>query len=281
MVLIVEQTESVDPGRVASVSTMLMGWDYALFGSYVPFALQAIQSDYVDSLLYVAYLGLGAMISLILLILLVAGKQWLIRAFVLSYAATFMLAVPVWYMFPAVTPYELYGREDLLPVSKESAQYVVAQEGLASISERVEYLQTTLTTENASRPEIGHYHVPTSPSMHVTWGTLILLFAFMLSKLLGAVVSVWYMFNLVGSFYTLQHYVVDGILGIVIALVGFITTRALLKHEHKYLDVPDQRYSFLNVYAQESKLLRMRLSVGVQGVLRVWGDVLKGGRRAQ
>ena len=232
IVVMVNQIGDVNPDRVVNMSERLMQWDYTVFGSYVPFALQDLASnEVIDYLLVGAYLFLAVFLSLVLIFLIITKPMRYLRLYLFSFFLAAFLATPFWYLFPAVTPNEMY-RENKLEVTESGPIRDYAKMQSAKTSDRVTTLLAGLS-QNASRPEEGHYHVPTFPSMHIAWSVVVVFFAFQIWLPFGSVSFLWGILNIFGSMYTLQHYAVDVLLGLFIGTCAIALSYALIRVEER------------------------------------------------
>ncbi|MCX6757570.1 MAG: hypothetical protein NTZ44_01680 [Candidatus Nomurabacteria bacterium] len=99
---------TADPIRTAQVSELLMHTDKFLFGSYVPFSLHhLISSNIVSQIFYNSYIYLFPTIFVIIIISLFSNKK-IFRKFMIAYFLAFLIALPIWIHFPAISPDSMY-----------------------------------------------------------------------------------------------------------------------------------------------------------------------------
>jgi membrane-associated phospholipid phosphatase len=239
-----------DPARIYNTGIMMMNWDNAVFGTYLPFWLQGQSwSHIVDVASLEAYLQLTTMTTLVTLGLIVIGKVRHFRQFIMSFFLSFILATPIWFTFPTVTPNELF-RENVFaaPTDTPMAQYAVAQ------SQLIGPMTTELlfnVSHMQSNPAVNHYHVPTFPSMHVAWGIVLVYFAFIIAWPVGVLYILWWILNITGAVFSLQHFGVDVIAGTIIGSLAFLVSGYLLRFEDRFLAVPKTTFRTLRYVSED------------------------------
>jgi|GEM_PF-2277498 len=237
------QISVVDARQVATSSNFLMHLDRTLFGVYVPFWLQQLSGNrVVDFLLYWSYMSLATVTSIIFIAAFLKDIN-LLRKLVVSFFLVVMIALPSWYIFPAVTPFEMY-RNKVVTSNIPPTFVKTIDPYLKMTSVRVAALDDGIIgSAMGSHPEDGHFHVSTFPSMHIAWGTLALYFSFLISVPLGVLLTPWFFFNTLGSLYTLEHYGVDVIAGFLVAVTAIIITNYFFSKTKKYNEYPEFFYA--------------------------------------
>ncbi|MBI2122358.1 MAG: phosphatase PAP2 family protein [Candidatus Sungbacteria bacterium] len=222
MGLVIEQLTvgGFSPQNVSDVSDALFRMDQAVFRSAIPFWFQESGSfqkpmfDFAAPLIITAYFYLSFIIAVFFLVSLVWDGKIFSR-FLASFFICMLLSAPFWYSWPALSPHDAYF-DNALKMPRPAA----VEEALVSYEPNSElrsfFAKIRILPENAERLFLP---ITTFPSMHIAWATVILYFGILLSRRIAFFLVPYYALNLVGSFYTLQHYVVDGVAG---AIVGFI-----------------------------------------------------------
>lgn len=214
--------------RFTRVDELFAAADFAIFGRY-PFLWlpQALQSDWIINVLQDAYMSLALLMSATLGILYLKNKtyfRWGVLAFLISLAVSY----PFFYLFPCQDPGNYFlrnVRQRELPVSIKEAIIEYKPPLLASqIITRIEKAETTTDKDN---------QVPVScfPSMHAVWSYFIVYFL--------AVVSLWSLIItipltiivLTGGIYFAQHYFVDYVIALPLAVISIIGAVWLLRLE--------------------------------------------------
>jgi membrane-associated phospholipid phosphatase len=207
------------------------------------------------------------MTTLVTLGLITVGKVRQFRQFILSFFLAFMLAMPIWFTFPTVTPNELF-RENVFAASTDTplAQYAIAQ------SQMIGPMTTALlhdVSHMQSNPAISHYHVPTFPSMHVAWGIVLVYFAFIIAWPVGILFTVWWILNITGAVFSLQHFGVDVIAGTIIGSLAFTVSGYLLRFEDRFLTVPKTTHKSLWYVSEDLTLLIQTIKRKAKKVVRL------------
>lgn len=213
--------------NVIAASNLMMEWDMNIFGTYLPFSMQALFNyPVLDTLFMFSYLNLSVVLSSAFLIFFLTSKQ-LFRSFMLAFTLIYMISIPIWYAFPAISPDEMYRAN----IFEETTFQISDTEAIenAVIAPSVQSLVDTLAElKTWSRPEDNYYAVTAFPSMHVAWGLLIAYFSYLLWKPLLFLTGPWSVFNLAGSIYSLQHYAVDIIASIVLVVIIILAVRFIM-----------------------------------------------------
>lgn len=254
MFVIANRIGDVDPDKVAYTSERLMQFDYSLFGTYPPFALQDLASnEFIDELLVGAYLFLSVFLSFVVIFLITTKPMKSLRMFIFSFFFAVFLAIPFWYLFSAVTPNEMY-RENKLEITENGPVWEYVKIQTEKTSTRVAGL-LKVASYYGSRPDEGHYHVPTFPSMHIAWSVVIVFFGFHVWPKFGFLCLLWAIINAFGAVYMLQHYAVDVLLGLFIGTCAVALSYELIKLEEKKFFAPPKSIGIENIQNDIKKFL--------------------------
>lgn len=186
-----------------------------LFKVEVSFFLQSIPYPNILGALFVySYLNMGTLLSLALLMSLFLNSV-VFRKLIFALIIAPAISLPIWYSLPAVSPFSAEIR-NVFDVERPADYY--PSEGVPII-EPVKK-QFPLFDKMWIDKERKSYDISSLPSMHVAWGTVILLTMFALSRWLGIIFIPWWIMNAIGAVMTFQHYVLDVLAG---ALVGLIS----------------------------------------------------------
>jgi membrane-associated phospholipid phosphatase len=82
-----------------------------------------------------------------------------------------------------------------------------------------------------SNPVAGRYFITSFPSPHVAWGVLIVWFGIELYRRSAVLLVPWGLLNCIGAVFLLQHYAVDAVAGIVVAVAAVFLVRGLVLWE--------------------------------------------------
>lgn len=246
----------VPPQQMIAASEKLMALDKMIFGLYPPFWLHQVQlNTFIDTLLVYSYRAIGVFTALVLLAL-AGGHRTLFRQYLLAFFMVTLLALPFWQMLPAIAPNEMYRQnilENPIPASLQNS---------ISIENRLtppfqQYLEKLEQTN--IDPERTVFSTTTFPSMHAAWGVLIAYFGTMLWWPLGIVLIPWALTNAVSAVYVLEHYGVDAIGGILLAILAIIISRVLLVLEKKYHSAGWQPFYVIDILCEDMAKLKTRL----------------------
>lgn len=219
-----------DPLLLAYNNQKLMDWDFKLFGNYVPFWLQSSANSFkpiIDSLtpiIIATYKNLTAILSLTLLIALAYYYKHFYRL-LLAVVLTVMISVPLWLYLPALTPHEAFFDNTLkisIPTAiQTSLTLYEPNKDLKKYFTYIDYIKQ----ENPAANQV----VTTIPSLHIALGTLITYFAISAWPILAVLFIPYFIFNVASTMLTLQHYAVDALAGVMVAILAILISSLLIK----------------------------------------------------
>ena len=258
---------TAEPHKTAMVSSWLMSIDKAVFGVYPIFALHALSSiPRLEWLLIFSYRYLFTILGALFLLLFISKKKRAFRRFVVSFFLCAILALPMWFFAPAVSPQLMYNKNIFsLDMPKD------VEVGLSSLNQS-SYFKAFLNATDRYWLALGTTAIAVSsnPSMHVAWGIIILYFAFVLWRPLGIILVPWSTFNTIATVYTLQHYAVDVFFGVILGVLALVFTRQLFVWEERWCKSGDSSTHARNrpfVYetlANNIKSFKMFISLGAR-----------------
>ena len=237
--LAVEQltTGGLLPAEVAAVSYRLFKLDGAIFSRAIPFWFQesgSIQKpifDFLAPLIINAYFYLSLVIPIFFIIFLLRDGKIFSR-FLTTFFICMILSVPFWYAWPALSPHDAYF-DNALKMPRPAA----VEEALASYEPNSSLIsffgKIRILPEHAERRFLP---ITTFPSMHIAWATAILYFGLRLGRSFAFFLIPYYALNFIGSFYTLQHYVVDGIAGIAVGILAIAIASRFIRESPQEIE---------------------------------------------
>jgi membrane-associated phospholipid phosphatase len=122
-----------------------------------------------------------------------------------------LIALPLWYSFPVNSPNNFYLSKNPTPVGY-------------NIGSNVLELQKEIREEQKNSMPIS-----TFPSMHTTWGILMVYYLYKNYKKSIIVFGPWLFFMILGTFYLGQHYLVDILMAFPIAILTIFLSEQVSK----------------------------------------------------
>lgn len=208
------------PERVLTVDAALLQADRFIFGLYPMFWLYDAGNAYrnffeaTEPFFIESYNALTLVVGVVLIFLFFYQRKK-IRVFILAFCINLFIALPLWYIFPALGPDAFYARRHTGPYELEVEKALDRYHPNRELALFIDKLQSSLEI-----PE-----VTAMPSMHAAWGVTAALFAYGLNPLFGAAVWMWNVASGIGSLYLLQHYIVDLLIGAVLAFISYFLAR--------------------------------------------------------
>ena len=216
--LLVWVNSAAQPEVVLRNSAILMELDQALFGSYVPFWVQAIGSpvrgviSLLSPLIIEVYQNLVLATSLVFTVALIRS-QHLFREVFLAFILSILVCLPFWYLVPALTPLDAYWK------GRVSAPYY-SETSVAMANYQPSSALAAVIGERALMPQPVPLVVTTFPSLHVALSVVVLIYGALLWLPLLWVLVPYFLLNAIATVVLLQHYAVDVPAGILVGLVA-------------------------------------------------------------
>ncbi len=221
---------TADPKIVASNSINFAWADFNLLGDFSWEFFEKIIPNSFEKFIFYSYFWLTP-VSLITLFILIFRDKFTARRFLLSYFLAFLIGLPFWFNLPVLGPNMMFRVNQL--------QSTIPNEITNSIN-KVEFSETKKEVlkgfeDYYASDSYRSIDVSSFPSMHSAWGVIITL---ALYQTLGAFTLVatlpWLVALLIGTVFTLQHYFVDTIFGVLVGLLVWFLVGKFLKLEGKY-----------------------------------------------
>ncbi len=157
-------------------------------------------------------------------------KKDIFRKFVLSFFVAVAISWPIWYLMPALQPGLMF-KTNLLKISVPT--YIQS-----SIDKHpsTEYNNSYIEKFNKfwTDPTVKGFSTSNNPSMHAAWGVFLVYYSIQFFPYLAIATIPWFILNVFGTMYTLQHYAIDVIGGLLIAIITIYIVEKLIAFEKRY-----------------------------------------------
>jgi membrane-associated phospholipid phosphatase len=244
--LLLELNTRIPVQKIIWASELCAKWDRYVFGVNLPFWMQDKNNslrwlfDFFSSAMILAYSFLMLVFSVALSLSLMKNFSLFVR-FLFAFTVVIFISFPVWYLVPAYTPMDMYINNYLShtppPSIQKSLDDYRPAGSLAIFFEEIK--------EAHSYSSEG---VSSFPSMHVAWSIIIFYFCLKIWKPLAFFTVPYVLLNGMATIFTLEHYGVDVIAGIV-AAIGAIFLSGLIKHSDNGKEITYLiRKKLLNTY---------------------------------
>ena len=205
---------------------LLLFLDQKMTGT-IPFLVlpTAFPEDWVTTLLYVYYISLTAVLSFLLIFLSLQKSIILFRKAMVAFMISTLIAFCFFYFIPCQDPNNTYIRNirsiAISPEMKASLEEYRPSEKTKKIIEGIARSETNTNRENT---------VPVScfPSMHATWSFLTVYFLTVLLPWSLLVSLPWLILLLLGGVYFAQHYVIDYLIAVPVAMISLWISHKLI-----------------------------------------------------
>lgn len=216
------------------VNNELNGLDHYIFGNYPFLWLQSTDNLFrkFDGIILYCFGLISVFISLAFIIFYLAKNRKFLSMYIISISLAVLISLPIWYLLPSNSPQNafiknVYGKE----LKEDIKESVVGYRPTNVVSE----FQDKINNQQKTTPPIS-----TMPSMHVAWAIIIAYLTFKLNKKLSLIFIPWAIFSTIGTVYLAQHYFIDIIVSIPIAVISLEIAKKLVRFEKKYYHNPQQ-----------------------------------------
>jgi membrane-associated phospholipid phosphatase len=129
--------------------------------------------------------------------------------------------LPIWYAFPATTP------RDAFWLNRNTATYGEDIEIALNDYQPNKQLNSFLNREGLITIPDDTIPITSMPSMHIAWSTVVLYFSWIIGWPLLIFIIPYYILNFAATMFTLQHYAVDTIGGLLVAIIAILISKII------------------------------------------------------
>ncbi len=207
--------------KVIFFSETFLQMDKTIFGTYVPFWFQDANNslkpffDNMGLVIIIVYKSLPFLLSILFSALFVANPQYFYKA-LLSFIIMFLMGLPLWFLFPAVSPFDAY-IDNVLHI-----QAPLYLQGTLSAYQPNEHLTAFFTSmaDLNIKTDNQFFAITTMPSMHIAWALLILFFGVKIYRPMALLLVPYFFLNAIATVYLLQHYAIDIPAGLMVGIIS-------------------------------------------------------------
>ncbi|MBU6500491.1 MAG: phosphatase PAP2 family protein [Patescibacteria group bacterium] len=194
---------------------LILSWDAAITGTYPFIALGNIHYPaWIFSSVTWSFDALPMAVTIFAFYLSLKNIR-LVREYSTAFSLALFIMLPVWFLFPALSPQDRYiDNVYKLPIPQE------IQARLASFNPQKELTDFFLSMRDSKKNLNGVMPTTTMPSAHVAWGALLFIYALRDRKLLGWILFPIVALSTLGTIVLAQHYFVDMPTGILFGLAA-------------------------------------------------------------
>ena len=211
--------------RTRLIDASILGWEKALIGGYGFIILGSIHYPaWLARFIIWSFEGMSG-ILLVAAFVLAYTQEKLFRELVAAFCLCMVLMIPLWFIFPALSPHDRFvDNVYRLPETTDIAAAVANYHPEAQIADFL----TSVRKEKSGLPDL-----PTStfPSAHAAWALLAGYFLFRARKWLGWIALPFLVASTAGTVVLAQHYVLDPVIGIVIAAFSIFIVSVIAKKD--------------------------------------------------
>ena len=208
------------------MNLQILNADKFLTGTYPLFWLHSPSNylsgffNFLTPVIIYSFLSMAMVMGFLALVFYFNKDKKLFGGYMASIFIAFGLAMPFWYFFPVNAPanYLLHGNTDNFNTSLSQAIKNYQPNAKVAV-----FQEKTWETQRNAMP------ITTMPSMHWIWSMIIIYYIF--KKWPKAIYPslVWLSFNLFGTIYLGNHYLIDGLVAIPVAVLSLFAANLLMK----------------------------------------------------
>lgn len=210
------------------VDDWLMELDKSAFGSY-PFLWDYGQISffkYISPLSVYSYEILGLMMGIGWVVFYIAKHRAIFSGYIMAISLACVIGLPIWFFYPALTPINryldnVYNLEINPSIEKMISSY--------NPDRYVLRFQEEIRLEQGEIPDIS-----AMPSMHAAWAIIVVYYFFRFNKRTIFLTLPWFFFSTFGTFYLAQHYFIDIVVALPVAIIAIWLAGVLAGAEKKY-----------------------------------------------
>ena len=200
--------------------------DYPLLWLHSPAnALNGLFHFLTPAIIY-SFLSMAGVMGLLAFIFYFGKNKNIFKGYVMSIAIAFALAMPFWFFFPANSPANYLLHSPKQNFSADLSQAISQYRPNAKVKEFQEKMW--LAQKNAQP-------ITTMPSMHWAWSIIIVYYLFKKARKTIVFSSTWLVFDLFGTIYLGNHYLIDGLAAVPLAIISIFLASLFIKLEKNYI----------------------------------------------
>ena len=187
------------PLKTAIFGNIALSWDKAIFKTYPGiWLINKFGGTFLETIFLWTYNSLFPMISLLLVVSFFFNKK-AFRKLVLSFFISWIIAFPIWFMFPTLSPDFMFRLNSL---NMAGSQQITAFNNFNPTTQLKKSL-TSYEREHLIDTNPSERILPTStfPSMHAAWGVIAAYAGIIISPWIGLILVPWAILNGIGAVY--------------------------------------------------------------------------------
>ena len=195
------------------------------------FLLDFLAHPIIDS-----FFALSVIMGLLVLFFYLDNDQKLFKGYILASFIVVILALPLWYFFPAQSPANAFLNKTNnanLPPS------LLVQLNNYHPNSDVSATQESLWKQQKQNPPLT-----TFPSAHWAWGAIVVYYLFKKKRWTIFLSLPWFFLASLGTIYLGCHYLIDGIVALFLAVPSIYISNLLIKLERRYYIENPQEINF-------------------------------------
>ncbi len=187
--------------------------------------INIFSGTFFEYMIIKSYENLSTIVLFVSTLTILIDKN-IFKKLLISFFVAFIISIPIFNTLKVVSPDVVYEIKKI-NINNENLNDIRKSQLLDN---KITEFRKTYTNNNE-----GFFAISSIPSLHAAWGIIIVLILLSLkNKTLGILSIFWQILNALGTFYTLQHYALDTIAGIILGLFSYYLAGLLIKIEKKY-----------------------------------------------
>lgn len=185
--------------------------DYPIFWLHSSSNILSSFFNFLTPAMIYSFLSLAGVMGTAAFIFYFGKNKNVFKGYIMSISIVFALAMPLWFFFPANSPANYF-------LHNSNANFT------AELSEAISQYQPNARVmayqEKMWQKQKNFLPVSTMPSMHWAWSIIIVYYLFKKERKTIILSSIWLIFNLFGTIYLGNHYLIDGLVAIPLVILS-------------------------------------------------------------
>ncbi|KND49955.1 MAG: hypothetical protein AB198_01380 [Parcubacteria bacterium C7867-003] len=213
--------------RNFSKDVFLAQVDLAVFGRLLFLDLPTyFNSNFISHFFAYFYISLSYVLPLFLVLLFILKKNESLRLAVTAFMLSFLFAYPFFYILPAQGPsYSIISNVRSVQLPEDLTFRLQSYKPNEYTARTMDNILINITNKEKD----NSFPVSSIPSMHATWGMIVVFFLFKLRKYTLALSLPWIILMLLGGLYLGQHYLIDYFASVPVAGMSIFSAYWLLR----------------------------------------------------
>ncbi len=215
---------NIDEYSVYTATQWILDIEVSMFGFLPEYHIQNIPAFFERVIVY-SYGYLTLIGSLIFIACVILKKDFLLKRFLVSCYFASAVSIPFWFFVPILPP--------TVYIDHGIANQEVRLEGVDNTYDYSDFLSGKIQKYNEMwiSGDSSFYAVSSFPSLHAALGIIFSFYFVILLPSIRLVTYIWLVGNTIGTYYLLQHFLLDTVFGVVVGACVVVLVEFLFREK--------------------------------------------------